>query len=101
MNPYIAVIHRDLLIALRRKNEAMTSVIFFVVVAALFPLGISPEMSTLRLIAPGVLWIGAFFCFITGSGGCQNFGPLVDVRVAFGGDGARFGVAIRFECPRH
>ena len=59
MNPYIAVIHRDLLIALRRKNEAMTSVIFFVVVAALFPLGISPEMSTLRLIAPGVLWIGA------------------------------------------
>jgi heme exporter protein B len=59
MNPYIAVIHRDLLLALRRKNEAMTSVIFFVVVAALFPLGISPEMSTLRLIAPGVLWIGA------------------------------------------
>jgi len=59
MNPYIAVIHRDLLLALRRKNEAMTSVMFFVVVAALFPLGISPEMSTLRLIAPGVLWIGA------------------------------------------
>ncbi len=59
MNPYIAVFHRDLLLALRRKNEAMTSVIFFVVVAALFPLGISPEMSTLRLIAPGVLWIGA------------------------------------------
>jgi heme exporter protein B len=46
-------------LALRRKNEVMTSVFFFVVVASLFPLGIGPEMSTLRLIAPGVLWVGA------------------------------------------
>ena len=59
MNPYMAVLRRDLSLALRRKNEVMTSVFFFVVVAALFPLGIGPEMNTLRLIAPGVLWVGA------------------------------------------
>jgi heme exporter protein B len=29
------------------------------VVAALFPLGIGPELKTLRLVAPGILWIGA------------------------------------------
>jgi heme exporter protein B len=34
-------------------------VFFFVVVASLFPLGIGPEMGTLRLIAPGILWVGA------------------------------------------
>jgi heme exporter protein B len=59
MSPYVAVVRRDLSLALRRKNEVMTSVFFFVVVASLFPLGIGPEMSTLRLIAPGVLWVGA------------------------------------------
>jgi heme exporter protein B len=59
MSPYMAVVRRDLSLALRRKNEVMTSVFFFVVVASLFPLGIGPEMSTLRQIAPGVLWVGA------------------------------------------
>ena len=59
MSPYVAVVRRDLLLALRRKNEVMTSVFFFAVVASLFPLGIGPEMSTLRQIAPGVLWVGA------------------------------------------
>jgi heme exporter protein B len=59
MNPYMAVVRRDLSLALRRKNEVMTSVFFFAVVASLFPLGIGPEMDTLRLIAPGVLWVGA------------------------------------------
>jgi heme exporter protein B len=59
MSPYMAVVRRDLSLALRRKSEVMTSVFFFVVVASLFPLGIGPEMSTLRLIAPGVLWVGA------------------------------------------
>lgn len=59
MNPYMAVVRRDLSLALRRKSEVMTAVFFFVVVASLFPLGIGPEMNTLRLIAPGVLWVGA------------------------------------------
>jgi heme exporter protein B len=59
MNPYVAVVRRDLSLALRRKNEVMTSLFFFAVVASLFPLGIGPEMSTLRLIGPGVLWVGA------------------------------------------
>jgi heme exporter protein B len=59
MNPYGAVLRRDLALALRRKNEVLTAVFFFVVVASLFPLGIGPEMGTLRLIAPGILWVGA------------------------------------------
>lgn len=59
MNPYMAVLRRDLALALRRKNEVLTAMFFFVVVASLFPLGIGPEMGTLRLIAPGILWVGA------------------------------------------
>ena len=56
---FSAVLMRDLKLAVRRKSEVLTAVFFFVVVAALFPLGIGPERTTLRLVAPGVLWVGA------------------------------------------
>lgn len=56
---FMAVLRRDLQLAMRRKSEVLTAVFFFVVVAALFPLGIGPEMNTLRTVAPGVLWVGA------------------------------------------
>ena len=59
MNAFWAVLLRDLQQGLRRKSEVLTSVFFFVVVAALFPLGIGPEPATLRAIAPGVLWVAA------------------------------------------
>jgi len=59
MNAFLAVLRRDLLLALRRKAEVLTGVFFFVVVASLFPLAIGPEMATLRKIAPGVIWVGA------------------------------------------
>lgn len=29
------------------------------IVVSLFPLGIGPEPGTLRLIAPGIVWVGA------------------------------------------
>ena len=54
-----AVVRRDLLLALRRKSEVLTSLFFFVIVVSLFPLGIGPEMALLRIIAPGVLWVAA------------------------------------------
>lgn len=53
------VIRRDLLTALRRRNDIFITLVFFVIVVSLFPLGIGPEMDTLRLIAPGVMWVGA------------------------------------------
>ena len=56
---FLAVVRRDLLVALRRKSEVLTSLFFFVIVVSLFPLGIGPEMDLLRKIAPGVLWVAA------------------------------------------
>jgi len=53
------IIRRDLTIAMRRRADIFTTLIFFVIVVSLFPLGIGPELDTLRLIAPGVVWVGA------------------------------------------
>jgi heme exporter protein B len=53
------VIARDLTLAWRRRTDVFTSVIFFVIVASLFPLGIGPEPQLLRAIGPGVVWVAA------------------------------------------
>jgi heme exporter protein B len=53
------VVYRDLLLAVRRAADVMTTLIFFVVVASLFPLAIGAEPNLLRSIAPGVIWVSA------------------------------------------
>jgi heme exporter protein B len=59
MNGFLAVLHRELRIALRRKGDALNVLVFFVVVASLFPLGVGPEPNQLRAMAAGVVWIAA------------------------------------------
>ncbi len=53
------VTRRDLLLAARRRTEALLPLGFFVVAAGLFPLGVGPEPQMLRQIAPGVVWVCA------------------------------------------
>jgi len=53
------IVARDLLLAMRRRSDVLTTLFFFVIVVSLFPLGIGPELNTLRLIAPGVFWVAA------------------------------------------
>jgi heme exporter protein B len=59
MNGFVAVLRRELRIALRRKGDALNVLVFFVVVASLFPLGVGPEPNQLRAMAAGVVWIAA------------------------------------------
>ena len=62
----IAIFRREMLLALRRRSDAMTSLFFFVVVVSLFPLGIGPEPDVLRRIGPGVLWVAALLSTLLG-----------------------------------
>jgi heme exporter protein B len=55
----LSVAQRDLLLARRRRVEALLPLGFFMLAAALFPLGVGPEPRTLREIAPGVVWVCA------------------------------------------
>ena len=68
MSAFWAIVRRDITLAMRRKAEVITAVFFFVVVAALFPLGIGPDMATLRLTTPGILWIGALLACMLSMG---------------------------------
>jgi heme exporter protein B len=53
------IVRRDLLLAWRRRSDVATALLFFVIVASLFPLGIGAEPNLLRAIAPGVIWVAA------------------------------------------
>ncbi len=53
------VIARDLTLAIRRRADVLTTLFFFVIVVTLFPLGVGPEMDTLRRMGAGVLWVAA------------------------------------------
>lgn len=55
----LATLRRDLLIAYKRKNDLFNPFMFFILVATLFPIGISPEPEVLGEISAGVLWISA------------------------------------------
>ncbi len=55
----LTVASRDLLLAGRRRIEALLPLGFFIVAAGLFPIGVGPEPQTLRQIAPGVVWVCA------------------------------------------
>ena len=53
------VLRRDLQVSLRRRSDTFSTLIFFVMVVSLFPLGVGPEPQLLRTMAPGVLWVAA------------------------------------------
>jgi heme exporter protein B len=55
----VLVIRRDLLLAMRRRADVLTTLIFFVMVVSLFPLGVGPESEMLRKMASGVVWVAA------------------------------------------
>src|SRR5579863_5551634 len=53
------VLLRDLKLAFRRRGQLVQPLAFFAMVTTLFPLAVSPELSRLREVAPGVLWVAA------------------------------------------
>jgi len=54
-----ATAHRDLLAALRHRADLLTTLIFFAIVASLFPLGVGSDTALLRVMGPGVVWVAA------------------------------------------
>ena len=56
---FMLFLKRDLMIAIRHKDDMLNPLLFFVIVVTLFPLGIGPEANTLSRIAPGIIWVAA------------------------------------------
>jgi heme exporter protein B len=59
-----AVVRRDLLLAFRQRADVANTLLFFVVVVTMVPLGVGAEPNLLRAIAPGVVWVAALLAAI-------------------------------------
>ena len=73
---FSTVLVRDLRLAARRRVDALLPLAFFAVAVSLFPLGVGPELNTLRQIAPGVLWV------------CALLAAMLSVTQLYAGDQA-------------
>jgi heme exporter protein B len=63
----MALVYRgDLVLAFRRWEQIAQPVVFFAMVTTLVPIALSPELSELRQIAGGVLWIAALLAALLG-----------------------------------
>jgi len=59
-----ALFLRDCMLALRQRTDVANTLLFFVVVTTMVPLGVGPQPDTLRAIAPGVVWVAALLASI-------------------------------------
>ncbi|WP_422369496.1 heme exporter protein CcmB [Pelagibius sp.] len=64
MKGFLLIVGRDLRLALRQSADAWLAVLFFVLTGALFPFGIGPDASLLKVIAPGIIWVVALLAVL-------------------------------------
>ncbi|MGE0856856.1 MAG: heme exporter protein CcmB, partial [Hyphomicrobiaceae bacterium] len=57
MSAVLHLLRRDLLLAWREGGALGTALGFYLVVVALMPLGLGPDLNLLGRIAPGILWV--------------------------------------------
>jgi len=64
LSGFMTVLSRELKLTVRRRQQWLNPLFFFVIVVSLFPLGVGPSGTTLSLIAPGVLWVAALLALL-------------------------------------
>lgn len=57
MSGFLSLLSRDLKLAVREGSALGTALGFYLVVVAMLPLGLGPDLKLLSRIAPGILWI--------------------------------------------
>ena len=55
----LLLLRRELRLSFRRPEHLVQPLVFFLIVTTLFPLGLSLQLSQLRDMSPGVLWVAA------------------------------------------
>ena len=105
MSAFNVVFVRDLRVAFRRWSELGYPLIFFIIVATMFPLALSPTTSQLREVGTGVLWVAAFLSSLLAVDGlvsqrCRRR-QLGAATAEPGADDAHRAREARCSCARH
>lgn len=62
----LALLRRDLRLALRRPGDTLLGLVFFVLALSLFPLGVGASPEVLARIGAGVIWVLALLAVLLG-----------------------------------
>lgn len=62
----LALIRRDLRLAWRGSGGALTGLLFFLLVVALVPFALGPDLPLLGRLGPGIVWIAALLASLLG-----------------------------------
>ena len=66
ITPLYALLKRELSLNTRQGGGIGLALIFFLSLVILFPFGIGPNMTTLSLFAPAILWTGVLLSIMLG-----------------------------------
>ncbi|MTI08509.1 heme exporter protein CcmB [Curvivirga aplysinae] len=61
---FLSLLKRDLVMGFRQSTDLYMILVFFVIAAALFPLGVGPDPAVLGRIASGVVWVLALLSIL-------------------------------------
>jgi heme exporter protein B len=56
---FFLIVRREMYLSFRRPEQLLQPLVFFLIVTTLFPLGLNLQLSLLRDMSPGVLWVAA------------------------------------------
>lgn len=62
----VALFRREVRLALRVGGGAMMGAVFFLIVVAIMPFAVGPDLNLLKRIGPAVLWVGALLATLIG-----------------------------------
>jgi len=68
MRQFLTLVKRDLGLALREGGALGTALGFYLIVVAILPLGLGPDLNLLSRIAPGILWVALLLAALLSAG---------------------------------
>ena len=66
MTAFAAILRRDLRLALRGGSDALTLILFFVIIGVVVPFAVGPDRELLSRIAPGMVWAATLLAMLLG-----------------------------------
>lgn len=66
MRAFLALIKRDVVLAMRIGGGGGLSLLFFLVVVILVPFSFGPDLNTLSRLSPAIVWLGAVLATLLG-----------------------------------
>lgn len=66
MGPTVVLLARELRLAYRQSSDTVIVIGFFLIVVALFPLGLGPDPARIAAVGPAVVWVAALLAILLG-----------------------------------